>query len=83
MWGKNSIARECAEILNDTTYVAGHLRGRARVENRHLFVDPVSSRIHGVRILRFSQTLEWDGKSPTVVVEYEHEEATVTESETE
>lgn len=31
--GKNWIAREFAEILNDTTYVAGHLRGRARVEN--------------------------------------------------
>lgn len=54
MWEKT---REFAEILNDTTYVAGHLRGRARVENRHLFVDPVSTRIHGVGILRFRQTL--------------------------
>lgn len=46
-------------------------------------IDPVSTRIHGVGILRFRQTLERGGKLPTAVAEYEHEEATVTESETE
>lgn len=42
-----------------------NLRGRATGGNVPIFVDPLSTWIHGVAIYRFRQTLKWGVNSPT------------------